>query len=152
MADEIDDFLGLLNRAAAIVSAKYPQAQLYEADLDAQLIGSPWRFVFNNPATAPNSTVFIKCFEGNFGDPYQVDEPWLEDLVIELPIALDLQVAWDLCASSGCGGKASAITLRYPLYPGVKEPSYIFTQLTASRRCWVGVRSREVSCTPLHAS
>jgi hypothetical protein len=150
MTEAADVFLEYLTEANKLVTARYPSAQFYEADLShAGLPGAQWRFVFNDPSTAPNSTVIIKRLEQGFGEPQHIDEPWLEDRVIQLPVKLGLEEARALCQTRGCGGQVTAITLRYPLYPGVKEPSYILTMSAAGRRCWVGVNSREVSCTPI---
>lgn len=142
-------FLDQLNEAQAIVRRQYPQAQLYEASVNLALVGSGWRFVFNDPATVPNSTIFLKQVEGRFGTPEHIRGIWVEDRPIELPITLDLAEAERMCQQGGCIGKISNLTLRYPLGIGVNEPYYIITMASENKRCWVGVDSRSVSCQPL---
>ena len=69
-------FLDMLNEANAIVQKSYPGAEFYEADLNLQMAGSPWQFVFNDPSTKPNSTVILKNYMGKFQLPPQhVDSP-----------------------------------------------------------------------------
>lgn len=150
MTEATDAFLGYLAGADQLVTAKYPEAQFYEADkFNVNLPGSPWRFVFNDPSTRPNSTVIIERFDQGFGEPRHIKEPWLGDRVIKLPISLGLAEAQALCQKIGCQGTVETIVLRYPLYPGVKEPFYIFTMPAQGRRCWVGVRSHEANCSPI---
>lgn len=149
MSDTTGTFLDMLNQANAIAQQYYPGSQFYEADLNIQLAGSPWRFVFNDPSTSPNSTVIVKNYLGQFQLPPQhVDQPWLEDRVIPLPISLDLAVAEQLARNAGYSGNITMITLRWPLYPGVNEPSYIFTMPAEGGWVFVGVYSRRVSYQP----
>jgi hypothetical protein len=142
-------FLDMLDEANSIVQSDYPGSELYEADLNLDLVGSPWRFVFR--AGGPKGgTVFLKNFEGEFQTPPQyIDEPWLEDVVIPLPLSLDLQAAQQLCEQQGCGGQISTITLRYALYPGVTEAQYIFGMQDVGKRCFVGVNTKKVQCDPM---
>jgi hypothetical protein len=149
MADATGSFLDMLNEANSIVQADYPGSALYEADLNLELDGSPWRFVFR-AGEPKGGTVILKNFEGQFQTPPQyIDEPWLEDVVIPLPISLDLATAQSLCEQQGCGGQISTITLRWPLYPGVTEPEYIFGMQDVGKRCFVGVNSQKVQCEPM---
>ncbi len=150
MADLPENFLDMLNEAASIVQSDYPNAGLLEATIQLELLGAPWTFVFNDPDTTPNSTVFIKNFEGQFQTPpTHVDSPWGGDIIIPLPISLDLQEAQSLCQQQGCMGDISFITLRHPLAPGVTEPEYIFTMMSEGQRCFVGVNTRTVQCEPI---
>lgn len=145
-------FLDMLNQANAIVQQSYPGAQFYEADLNIEMAGSPWRFVFNDPSTRPvNSTVILKNYMGQFQLPPQhIDQPWLEDRVIPLPIKVDLAKAQAL-AQQQYSGNITQITLRWPLYPGVNEPSYIFTVPSRGGWVFVGVYSLTVSFEPFQA-
>lgn len=149
MADLPQDFNGMLEEALAIVQSDYPNAALYEATLNVALAGSPWTFVFNDPNTVPNSTVFLNNFEGQFQTPTHVDSIFGGDKKLTLPIPLDLAEAESLCQQEGCGGPISIITLRYPLAFGVTEPEYIFAIESEQRRCYVGVETRKVQCEPL---
>ncbi|HEV3321122.1 MAG TPA: hypothetical protein VG147_02905 [Solirubrobacteraceae bacterium] len=147
MAEAADTLLEYLEEANKLVLAKYPKAQFYEADnLTGDALGSQWQFVFNDPSTSPNSTVIIERLERGFGEPRHIPHPWLGDRVIKLPIHRGLGEARERCDNSKCGGYASAIVLRHPLYPGVDEPYYIVTVASERRRCWVGVNTGQVKC------
>jgi hypothetical protein len=141
-------FLDLLNQADAIVKKQYPAAQLYEADLDINKPGSPWRFVFNERPDG-HGTVLLYCAMGQFQlPPTYIPQPWLEDVVIRLPISLDLAEAQALAEKAGYTGQITNIVLRHPLYPGVIEPSYIFTMPSRGVWVFVGVKSRKVTTEP----
>ncbi|HEX8054993.1 MAG TPA: hypothetical protein VF517_18570 [Thermoleophilaceae bacterium] len=148
MAELPQNFLEMLDEANSIVTADYPQAELFEASINLTLLGAPWQFVFGDPATSPASTVILKNFEGQFQTPPQyIDSPWGDDNAIPLPITLDLQEALSLCEQKGCGsGNPDYITLRWPLYPGDTEPFYIVTWVSANQRCFVGVNTQNVQC------
>jgi hypothetical protein len=144
-------FLDMLNQANAIVQQSYPGAQFYEADLDIEMAGSPWRFMFNDPSTSPNSTVILKNYLGQFQLPPQhVDQPWVGDRVIRLPISLDLAKA-EVLAQEKYSGNIAQISLRWALYPGVNEPHYIFTVPTQGGWVFVGVYSLKVTFEPFQA-
>jgi hypothetical protein len=150
MTDLPQDLNGMLEEALSIVRSDYPNAQLLEANLNIELAGSPWSFVFNDPNTTPNSTVFLKNFEGQFQTPpTHVDSPFGGDKALTLPIPLELADAEALCQQEGCGGQISIITLRFPLAFGVTEPEYIFAMASEGQRCFVGVLTRQVQCEPL---
>lgn len=147
MADLPTNFIDMLNEADSIVKADYPDAQFYEASLNLELLGSGWQFVFSSPPTA---TVFLYNREGQFGSPEYIDKPWGGDIVIPLPISLDLSDALSLCEQNGCGGgEPGFITLRHPLVPGDNEPYYIFAFPSVGKRCFVGVNTQQVTCDPL---
>lgn len=152
MSETTGTFLDMLNQANQIVQKSYPGAQFYEASLNIEMAGSPWRFVFNDPSTSPNSTVILKNYMGQFQLPPQhVDQPWLEDRVIPLPINLDLATAEQLARQAGYSGNISAITLRWPLYPGEYEPYYIFAMPVEGGWVFVGVYDRKVSFQPFQS-
>lgn len=144
--------LNLLNEAHTRVTKDYPAAEFYEADGTADSSVEPitdqinrWRFVFNDPSTQPNSTVTITYQNGALGDPEHIDQPWLEDRVIPLPVAMDLPAAVGLMQQAGYNDPFSTVTLRYVLAPNVTEPHYIFG--LPQRQLWVfvGVNSGQVS-------
>jgi hypothetical protein len=64
---------------------------------------------------------------GEFGSIEISVEPWLGDVVIEWPIKLDLLEAFGLMQAAGFTDPIEAMTLRQPLYSGLKEPYYIFS-------------------------
>lgn len=148
-------FLDMLNQAAMIVKSKYPAAQFYEADLNIARPGSPWQFVFNVPSggNGVNGTAFLDNYMGRFQLPPRfVSQPWLEDVIIRLPISLDLAEAKALAEKAGYTGQITNIVLRHPLYPGVIEPSYIFKMPSRGEYVFVGVNSRKVTTQPIGKS
>ena len=124
-------FLGVVNIAVRLVTEEYPGAELYEGDgispsgptTNPQDVNS-WRFVFRVP---DNKTAFIHTTEwGEFGPIQLIDQPWLEDRVIPWPFEMDIVTADELLKNAGYTGPYTTVTVRWPLYPGVNEPSYIF--------------------------
>jgi len=142
------NFLGLTNIAVREVTAKYPDAQLYEGD------GTPpngptsnvadvneWRFVFR---AGDGGTAIIKNVSwGEFGPIEYIDQPWVEDVVIPWPIEMDITKADELLKQAGFTGTYGAVTLRWPLGPQKGEPYYIFG-LTTGQYVFVGVYSGTV--------
>lgn len=142
-------FLGMANIAVKIVTEKYPNAELYEIDgvssngptTDVLSIDR-LRVVFktSDGGTAIiNSTVW-----GEFGPVEYVDQPWLEDVVIPWPIEMDLAQAAELMKIAGYNTPYQTATLRWPLYPGVKQPFYIFG-LENQTFVFVGVYDQSVT-------
>lgn len=124
-------FNGRVNIAVRIVTEQYPQAILYEADgfasegptIDPAKIDR-LRIVFQN---VNNSTLIIKEIGyGEFGKPQLIPEPWLEDIVIPWPIAMDLPKANTLKEEAGYRQPYGAVTLRNPLGPTQSNPYFIF--------------------------
>lgn len=148
MADLQRTFLSILDEANVNVQKEFTGAQFYEADNNQSRPGTPWRFVFNVPAANSqemNSTAFINYFPdlGIFGPIQHIDQPWLDNRVVPLPIALDLSEAKELVRKAGYTGDITVINLRWALYPGVNEPSYIFT-MTTNVHVFVGVYTKTV--------
>ena len=74
-----------------------------------------------------NTTVIIKeTGYGEFGDPELFPEPWLEDIVIEWPVDMDLDRANSLKEAAGFTEPYGAVTLRNPLGPKIGNPYFIF--------------------------
>ena len=141
-------FLGMVNIAVNKVRAKYPNAQLYEVDA----------FPSGGPTTNPqainemkvvfqvgNNTAIISSTSwGEFGPIEYIQEPWLEDVVIPWPIQMTLEEANALLKEAGYTGPFRNLTLRWPLYPGVHQPSYIFGMVDGGY-VFVGVYDKKVS-------
>ena len=141
-------FLGMVNIAVRKVTEKYPDAKLYEVDAVST----------NGPTTNPsginkmkvvfqagNGTAIIESERwGEFGPVKYINQPWLEDVVIPWPIEMTLDKADAILRKAGYKGTYTTVTLRWPLYPGVNEPSYIFG-MTDGRHIFVGVYSGKVS-------
>lgn len=128
-------FDGRVNIAVRIVTEKFPKAKLYEADGVAT--GGPTtrpamidhlKVVFQNEN---NSTVIIEEIGyGEFGAPVLIPEPWLEDLVIDWPVKIDLPEANDLKNAAGFTATYANVTLRAPLYKVKFNPCFIFGMTT----------------------
>lgn len=124
-------FNGAVNIAVRIVTEQYPQAKLYEAQGTAS--GGPTndpnkidqlKVVFRN---ANNTTVIIQSTQwGEFGEPKLIPFPWVEDVVIQWPVDMDLPKANDLKNEAGYTEPYGAVTLRNPLGPTVSNPYFIF--------------------------
>lgn len=152
-ARERPAFLTMLNQAAVIARRHFPGAQLLEADVNFELYGRGWRFVWNVPATSvrPNaSTAILFNVDGEFVEPIQhIDMPWSSSLPIPLPLSLDVGEAEDLALEAGYGGLVASIVLRWALHPDAKEPHYVLTIPEQDVMVFVGVHSRKVSVGPL---
>lgn len=127
----IFSFNGRVNIAVRIVKEKFPEAQLYEADgtVSGGSTTDPTkvdqiRVVFRNPG---NTTVIIKSTGwGTFGDPVLIHEPWLEDVIIDWPVQMDLDEANSLKEAAGYKSPYGAVVLRNPLGPQLGNPYFIF--------------------------
>ncbi|MFD2573183.1 hypothetical protein ACFSUS_21250 [Spirosoma soli] len=141
------NFLGRVNIAMRLIREQYPDAQLYEVQATGK-----------RPSTNPNdiSQLKVVCRAGKgtaiisstgwgeFGPVSYVDQPWLEDVVINWPVSMDLSEADSLLKQAGFTGSYGNVTLRHPLYPGVDEPYYIFG-MTSGQYVFVGVNDKKVT-------
>jgi hypothetical protein len=141
-------FLGMANIAVRLVRDRYQDAQLYEGDgispggptTKVQDVNS-WRFVFR---AGDGGTAIIKSTVwGEFGPIQYIPEPWLEDRVIPWPIDMEITQADDLLKQAGYTQPYSSVTLRWPLYPGMNQPFYIF-QVEGVGFVFVGIYDRSV--------
>ncbi|HYX26847.1 MAG TPA: hypothetical protein VFC23_22025 [Thermoanaerobaculia bacterium] len=146
-------FLEMLGEAARIVRKHYPGARFLEADVDYELFGSGWRFVFDVPATShkeTHSTVILYNVMGQFQMPLQlVEAPWSGDQPIPLPLPVGLEEAEELSQQAGKNGAISSVSLRWVLFPGIEEPHYILTIPDRDVQVFVGAYSRQVRTTSL---
>lgn len=144
-------FNGRVNIAIRIVTEKYPDAVLYEAN--GKATGGPatkaadidrMRVVFGNSGL---STIMIEeTAYGEFGEPKLVQEPWLGDTVIDLSkVKLDLGDAIERKRASGYAGAFNGVTLRHPLHPDCKNPYFIFPSSQTGQFIFVDVVTGEVS-------
>lgn len=145
-------FLGMANIAVRLVTQKYPGAKLLEGDgispsgptTDVKNVNS-WRFVFR---TADGGTAFIRSSVwGEFYPITYVHEPWMEDVVIPWPIKMDITEAGELLKKAGYTKPFGNVTLRWPLYPGINEPYYIFG-ITGGPYVFVGIYDKKVTTHP----
>jgi len=142
--------IGLMTIADKLVHQQYPSAVQIE-DHGIPVNGSAinatdpmrWQYIFNDPATTPNSTVIITSDERNeFAKPQHVDSPWLGDIDKNLPRNMSLAQSLTLLRHAGYSLPFSYVSLRQPLYPGVVEAEYIFT--LGSAYVAVGTQSGQV--------
>lgn len=150
-------FDGCVNIAIRIVTGKYPEAKLYEADgtsstgstTDPDKIDT-LRVVFQN---TNNSTVIIQSKEwGEFREPELIDQPWLEDVVIEWPVKMDLPEANELKEKAGFKAPFTTVTLRNPLGPTIGNPYFIFGGNPAQPYVFVDTLTGDVHSTSVKQS
>lgn len=142
-------FDGRVNIADRIVTEKYPNAKLLEADGTAS--GGPTttptqvdqlRVVFQNEN---NTTVIIKeSSYGEFGEPQLFNQPWTEDVAIKWPVAMDLDEANALKEAAGYKEAYGAVTLRNPLGPKRSNPYFIFGGNPSEPYIFVDTVTKEV--------
>ena len=141
-------FLDILDSAVGKVLETHPNAKFYEAHTP---VGDPMMtapdvkdviFVF---LVEEGSTGMIRWTNGEFGPIALIPMPWLQDEIIELPLAFDLADAIQCMRLAEINCPFVCATLRKPLYPGVKEASYIFGCPDIGAHVFVGVESHEVT-------
>lgn len=142
-------YLGRVNIAVNLVKDKYPASKLYEVDgIPTKGATTDWKDIDSLKAVftaGNNDTAIVKSTGwGEWGKVDYVHEPWVEDVVVPWPVDLELSDAVDLMKKAGYTLPFGAVTLRWPLYPGVKEPYYIFT-LTNGAHVFVGCYDKSVS-------
>jgi len=146
-------FLEILGIAVSRVLALYPYAAFGEADGNPEGGGGTtsgsvkkWRFIFRNQG---NSAVEIDYDDGIFLVPVEIDHPWVDGRIINIPVERSLTNAIELIHNAGFNDPFSAVALRYPLFPGVTEPSYIFTLPAQNVYVFVGLDTGSVSTAPI---
>ncbi|GLV60159.1 hypothetical protein KDH_69810 [Dictyobacter sp. S3.2.2.5] len=150
-------FLCILTAANRIVLASYPQAQFYEAQgtpqngrgIVAQDVNQ-WLFVFNNPATIPNSTIKLPFQDDHFGEIEYIQGPFVEDQVINLPLPTGLDEAITLLRQH-YDTPFSTVTVRFPLAREKTEPYYIFGLPDVRLWVFVGIYSHNVTTAAMTA-
>jgi hypothetical protein len=136
-AGSAPDVTVLASRATALLHSKpqFKKAALLEAD------GSPaagkhwvtradqivkWRFVFQNKtAGSKYESATVLAVRGHLGKVQGHTQPFLEDQVIRPIPTMTLAHAVGLVEYAGYR-RFSSVTMRKPLYPGVKHTYYIF--------------------------
>jgi hypothetical protein len=131
------DVTTLIPKATKMVRAKagFSRAVLLEADgspMSGKVVGAAgitkWRFVFNNQATKGfnfrSAALYYK--NGKFGRFVAHRDPFVEDRNIASVPKMTLVRAVKKLRAAGHRNRFGAVTLRYPLGPGFKEPLYIF--------------------------
>jgi len=105
-------------------------ALFYESSATKELNGVKSVFAGKN-----NTTIEVLCTSNGLTKSIVINEPFLEDEVINLPVKLTLEEAEELLLEAGYGtgveGEAdwSVVVLRRPLGPGFEFAQYIFTTI-----------------------
>lgn len=95
-----------------------------------------------------NRCAIINSTAGGAFNPVQYrNTPWLEDLVVAWPIEMDAVEADALLKKAGYSSPYDEMTLRWPLYPGINQPYYIFT-MVVGLFVFVGVNDKTVTLDP----
>ena len=146
--EAILSFLGRVTIANRLVKAQYPDAQLYEVEALPPTPGS-----YTNPNELSKLRVVFQAGSGTaiinstgwgtFGPVQYIAEPWLDDVVIPLPVKMEATEASALLHQAGYG-PYGAMTLRHPLAPEYDQPYYIFS-MKNGEYVFVGVNDGKVT-------
>lgn len=148
-------FVGRVNIAVRTVQITdhNPDARLYEVQATA-----PGGSGETKPAALTqlqvvfsldnNRCAIINSTAGGAFHPVQYrNKPWLQDLVVAWPIEMDAVEADALLKKAGYASPYDEMTLRWPLYPGINQPYYIFT-MVVGLFVFVGVNDKTVTLDP----
>jgi hypothetical protein len=131
----------LAQRATALLHSQvaFRKAVLLEAEGSPAKPGHPvktadrivtWHFVFDNQQTGNKfKSVVITASHGLLGKPKGSTSPFLQDQLIRPIPKMTLTQAVHLLVTAGWARGFYAVTLRKPLYPGVKDTEYIFAMV-----------------------
>lgn len=145
--------LGRVNMAMQLIASQYPGAQLYQVDgafsaranLEDGMALDCIEFLFkiqDGGVVRLTSTPW-----GGVGPIQYTPYPWLEGRIIPWPISMDLSDAIAFMRKAGYEAPCKTMALRWPLFPGVLEPFYIFG-LANQTFIFVGVYTRSVMVHP----
>ena len=150
----VDPLFVVVNNGAKLVLAAYPTAVFLEADgpwlQDGKLWD--WRLVFGIPAQpgVRPRTVFLYAKDFQFSAPQLVDDLFLEDEPVPLPLEMGIIQAAQLAGQAGYTGAIVATAVRWQVtHPATEEPQYIFTIPSQGVEVKVGMRTKQVSTVPI---
>ncbi len=148
----LSNFLSNINQAVDLVTGQYPGSSLYQVDgfsvqgsITDVLKVDCLRLLFRTRGGGIALLRSNAC--GQLGAIEYFPEPWLENRTIPWPISLDLAEAAHMVRQAGYEAPYEAMTLRWPLYPGVQEPFYIF-RLKNQTFVFVGVYTKSMMIHP----
>lgn len=113
----------MLNQTWAAAKEYEATAKLYECTTpkDVSYVHSVFR-------GENNTTLMCNCDNnGTVSEVVSVDSPWLEDVIIRMPIKLDFSDACELLYTAGCPDTWVQCVLRNPLGPTHNNPEYIYS-------------------------
>lgn len=148
-------FVGRVNIAVRTVQTQdhNPDARLYEVQATAPggtgeiqpVALTQLQVVFSLPK---NRCAIINSTAGGAFNAVQYrNTPWLEDLAVAWPIEMSAVEADALLKKAGYTSPYDEMTLRWPLYPGINQPYYIFT-MVVGLFVFVGVNDKTVTLDP----
>ncbi len=148
------NFTGRVTIAERLVKEKYPNVTLYEVQgkssrgqsvsaNDVDKLTAVFNVNVAETETPPH-VIIESTGWGEFGEPQFFSDPWDEDCMFSWPIRMDLEEAVSLKKAAGYKEPFSAMVLRQPLHPRVKNPFYIFSQITGEY-VFVDVVTKRVS-------
>lgn len=148
-------FVGRVNVAVRIVQIEdhNPSARLYEVQAtapDGSGVTKPAALTHLQVVfSLPNSRCAIinSTAGGTFHAVEYRNTPWLQDLALAWPIEMDAAEADALLKKSGYISPYDGMTLRWPVYPGINQPYYIFT-MVVGLFVFVGVNDKTVTLDP----
>ena len=152
-----NDTQELLDQAYDIVSAQYPDVRLFEAfGIVGETGGTSqadivrWQFVYCDASVDCAATVILHWENGVFGNPEYVEDAWLEDEFIPLPLNSSIDDAVEIMSDAGYSGTFLNVTLRRPVGPvEAPEAYYIFRDQEDDLWVFVGVDSGEITTYPI---
>ncbi len=150
----VDPLFVVINNGTNIVLAAYPTAVFEEADGPWLQNGKPWdwRLVYAIPAqqhTRPR-TVFLYAKDFQFSAPQLVDDLFLEDNPVPLPLGMGIIEAAQLAGAAGYTGAIVATAVRWQVtHPATNEPQFIFTIPSQQVEVKVGIWSKKVTTVPI---
>jgi len=121
-------FNEMVNQTQEVAKGIDKTALFYESSATKELNGVKSVFAGKN-----NTTIEVLCTSNGLTKSIVINEPFLEDEVINLPVKLTLEEAEELLLEAGYGtgveGEAdwSVVVLRRPLGPDFEFAQYIFT-------------------------
>ena len=145
-----DHFLKLLMEADELVKKNFPTAEFLVATRRG-IPDAPYQFIFNIPAkpgkTNTTAIVYHDEKKGFIQPPEHILAPWVGVRAITLPIDLGLVDAEKIAKLFGFAPPYTEVSLNWPLYPGINEPFYAFTNDKGV--CFVGVFTKLPSTAPV---
>ncbi|KAF5624327.1 hypothetical protein F52700_9493 [Fusarium sp. NRRL 52700] len=139
---------GFINVGLNLIRKQYPNANLLEVDATPSTrkpVENEWGLVNNRIVCglSDNKTAIIQSTGwGEFGKVQTINSPFLGDVVISWPVALDIHDAFTILRKAGYKQAVYAVTLRQPLYPGDDQPFYIFN--TGPEFIAVGTKDKKI--------
>jgi hypothetical protein len=150
----VDPLFVVVTNGTNRVLAAYPTAVFLEADGPWNQGGTrwDWRLVYGIPATHNSRpmTVFLYSKDFQFTQPQLVQDLFLEDDPVPVPLEMGVIEANRLAVAAGYTGAIVATSARWQVtHPATPEPQIIFTIPSQGVEVKVGMRSKKVTTVPI---